>query len=52
MSSWEFTRQPETVSLPIGDWLLLLGWMSAHLSADDSEIIAGIIRGIGKQVRR
>jgi hypothetical protein len=39
------------VRLSVSDWLLLVGWCGANVTADTPRVIAASIHSIAKQVR-
>ena len=47
----DLLKQPVDIRLSVSDWLLLLGWASAHVNESTSELTVAAIREIGKQVQ-
>lgn len=50
MSNKEILAQKVAVELPLSDWLLWLGWCTAHLNENTSRVVAESIRSASKQV--
>ena len=51
MSNKEFLSHPVNVQLSLSDWLLLIGWVSAHLNESTPNVTLAAIREIGRQVQ-
>lgn len=50
VSNKEILAQKVAVELPLSDWLLWLGWCTAHLNENTSRVVAESIRSASKQV--
>jgi hypothetical protein len=51
MSNADFLKTTADVRLSLSDWLLLLGWASAHITEATPILIINTTREIGKQVQ-
>jgi hypothetical protein len=51
MSNKDFLSRPTDIRLSLSDWLLFLGWASAHVTDATPGLITEITASIGRQVQ-